>query len=54
MTAAAAGMAKMSREQIAAMAAAVSGNPIAGGHPTAGMSLKKMPVDMAEPLRLEI
>ena len=48
-TAAAAGMAKMSREQIAAVAA-MAGD----GHPTAGMSLKKMPVEAGEPLRLEI
>jgi predicted dehydrogenase len=48
-TAAAAGMAKMSREQIAAMAAMVG-----DGHPTAGMSLKKMAVEAGEPLRLEI
>ncbi len=48
-SAAAAGMAKMSREQIAAMAAAVG-----DGHPTAGMALKKVSVEAGEPLRLEI
>ena len=26
----------------------------AGGHPTAGMALKKVPVEAGEPLRLEI
>ncbi|HWB33497.1 MAG TPA: Gfo/Idh/MocA family oxidoreductase [Acidobacteriaceae bacterium] len=48
-TAAAAGMAKMSREQIAAIAA-MAGD----GHPTPGMSLKKFEVEQGEPLRLEI
>ena len=48
-SAAAAGMAKMSRAEIEAMA------KLAGdGHPTAGMALKKVPVEQGEPLRLEI
>ncbi len=50
-SAAAAGIATMSRaqiEQIAKLAAA------AGGHPTPGMDLKKVPIEPGEPLRLEI
>ena len=37
--------------QLAAMAAMAQA---AGGHPTAGLSLKKLPVEPGEPLRLEI
>ena len=50
-SAAAAGIASMSRaqiEQIAKLAAA------SGSHPTPGMDLKKVPVEQGEPLRLEI
>jgi len=50
-SAAAAGMAKMSREQIEQIAALAAAS---GGHPTPGMDLKKVPVEQGEPLRLEI
>ena len=40
----------MDRAQMEAIAAAA----VAGGHPTAGLSLRKVPVDAGEPLRLEI
>ena len=39
--------------QLAALAAA-AGAAGAGGHPAPGMSLKKVPVEAGEPLRLEI
>lgn len=40
----------MSAEQLAALAGMVQ----AGGHPSAGLSLRKVPVEQGEPLRLEI
>jgi predicted dehydrogenase len=64
-SAAAAGMAKMSREQMELMMRAVT-PPMPGpasahewgtqerSHPTPGMDLKKIPVEPGEPLRLEI
>jgi predicted dehydrogenase len=42
----------MDLAQLAALAAATAGAP--GGHPAPGMSLKKVPVETGEPLRLEI
>ncbi len=41
----------MSQEQLAAMASAMAA---AGAHPSAGLSLRKVPVEAGEPLRLEI
>jgi predicted dehydrogenase len=45
----------MDVKQLAALAAmqANAGHPV-GGHPSAGMSLNKVPVEAGEPLRLEI
>lgn len=61
---AAAGIAKMSREQIEQMMKMVSpthpakrdewGTQEVGAHPTPGMDLKKVPTEQGEPLRLEI
>ena len=42
----------MTVEQLVALEAAAKANP--GGHPTAGLSLSKLPVVEGEPLRLEI
>ncbi|HWG16851.1 MAG TPA: Gfo/Idh/MocA family oxidoreductase [Acidobacteriaceae bacterium] len=68
-SAAAKGMAMMSREQMQQIIAASSQHPtrddkaltdgapersMAEAHPTPGMELKKMPVEQGEPLRLEI
>jgi predicted dehydrogenase len=64
-SAAAAGMAKMGREQVEHMmktltppmrdkAAHEWGTQAAESHPTPGMELKKVPVEQGEPLRLEI
>lgn len=49
-TAAAAMAAGMDPAQLAALAAAAG----AGGHPSPGMSIRKVPVEAGEPLRLEI
>ncbi|RXH58556.1 Gfo/Idh/MocA family protein [Granulicella sibirica] len=49
--AAAAAAATLDPAQFAALAAAAAAK---GGHPTAGLSLKKLPVEAGEPLRLEI
>lgn len=46
-------VAGMDMAQLAALAAA-AGAAGAGGHPAPGMSLKKVPVETGEPLRLEI
>jgi predicted dehydrogenase len=46
-------VAGMDMAQLAALAAA-AGAAGAGGHPAPGMSLKKVPVEAGEPLRLEI
>ena len=48
---AAAAAATLDPAQFAALAAAAAAK---GGHPTAGLSLKKLPVEAGEPLRLEI
>jgi hypothetical protein len=65
-SAAAAGMAKMSREQLEQMMKTLIppmrgltpahewGTQDAAAHPTPGMDLKKVPVEQGEPLRLEI
>jgi len=65
-SAAAKGMAEMSREQIEQMMKVFSppmsgltpahelGTPDVAAHPTPGMELKKVPVEQGEPLRLEI
>jgi predicted dehydrogenase len=50
-TAAAAMAAQMDPAQMAALAAAAAAS---GGHPSPGMSIRKVPVEAGEPLRLEI
>jgi predicted dehydrogenase len=44
----------LSEAQLAAMAQMVAAAGAAGGHPSAGLSLRKVPVEAGEPLRLEI
>ena len=47
-------VAGMDLAQLAALAAAAAAAPGAGGHPAPGMSIRKVPVEAGEPLRLEI
>ena len=44
----------LSEAQLAAMAQMAAAAGAAGGHPSAGLSLRKVPVEAGEPLRLEI
>jgi predicted dehydrogenase len=44
----------MDMAQLAALAAAAGGAASAGGHASPGMSIRKVPVEAGEPLRLEI
>jgi len=46
-------LSKLDPAQLAAMASA-AGQASPGGHPSAGLSLRKVPVEAGEPLRLEI
>jgi predicted dehydrogenase len=44
----------MDMAQLAALVAAAGRDAGAGGHPSPGMSIRKVPVEPGEPLRLEI